>query len=128
MTLKRQIIILLMSVLTLASCANEDLVFKINNGDPLDKSEHEVSVDFSVIKTQILEPSCTSCHSRFADYNVVKSRAAGIQDSIVNNRMPKGKPALTDAEKKLLAVWINAGMPESLEIATDLSILSSKRF
>ncbi len=96
----------------LVACSNEDLVFRDYAIHPrTDGKVIETSIDFSTIHAQILEPYCIKCHGRFATYENVLGRLDEIQDSIVNNRMPKGMPALTNEEKALLDTWVKAGAP-----------------
>lgn len=100
----------------LVACSDEDLVFHDYGINPRTRDTViEASIDFSTIRTQILEPYCIKCHGRFANYENVLGRLDEIQDSIVSNRMPKGMPVLTNEEKALLDTWVKSGAPQSLE-------------
>ena len=103
------------SLLFLSACSDEALVFRDYAIHPrTNEKVVEASIDFSTISAQILVPYCVKCHGRFANYENVLGRLDEIQDSIVNNRMPKGMPALTNEEKSLLDAWVKAGAPQAL--------------
>lgn len=71
---------------------------------------------FTAVKT-LINSKCTSCHVAGhisgIDFTVecnIVSRKTGIKTQAVDNEtMPKGGPALTATEKKVITDWIDAG-------------------
>lgn len=91
------------------------------------------TIDFEVIKQEILEPQCVQCHPAYSNYNNVKADLAAIQRSIETDRMPKDAPALEGNLKLLLAEWISLGapskvIPKPIALAPNWKSLSEKVF
>lgn len=102
-------------LLTLAGCGDDYFSFQDNvyQNNILGETS-EMQVDFEYISANILVPHCNQCHKRFADFDVVQGRIAGIQDSILQNRMPKDASPLSAQQKRMLNAWIKNGMPLTL--------------
>ena len=77
-------------------------------------------VDYAVIRTQIIEPSCIRCHGGnhapiLNTYADVKSHLSAIEAAVITNKiMPKSGP-LSPQLQNLLAQWIAAGAPDSAD-------------
>ena len=76
--------------------------------------------DFSLIRSEILAPSCFQCHSggggnkagvNLETYQNVKQFVTEIQTTVSQNFMPPRTP-LTSQRKEILFQWIQMGMPE----------------
>lgn len=96
------------------SPANEDQLKDLNADQ----------VDFELIKQNILEPRCFSCHSKdknkgdvnLETYQNVLANIKAIEKDIMDGSMPpKSKPELQLSKtlKDLILKWIKAGAPET---------------
>jgi len=70
-------------------------------------------ITFDQIKSEILNPRCTTCHSKYGTYENVRDNIQSISAMIKADFMPKDGP-LSLEEKELFFSWVDAGMPESL--------------
>jgi uncharacterized membrane protein len=94
---------------------------KDDDGDTGVTIDPSTPVSYAEIRTQILEPSCISCHSsgggnqggvNLESYAIVKAQAAAIKASTVDStRMPQGD-SLSANLRALLGAWIAQGTPE----------------
>jgi hypothetical protein len=74
-------------------------------------------VGFAQIKTQILEPKCTRCHSNYASYsNVFADREDIRQAVLIERSMPK-RDTMSDEQYATLQEWLDAGAPEVAPVA-----------
>jgi hypothetical protein len=115
--------------LFLTGCGNYK---NIKSQDPLANKEVDLlidksQIDFTLIKKEILQPHCISCHKGthklYDQYNVVKSSQYLILDRIknldVSLRMPpqkEGYPALNQRLIQLYTAWVEAGAPENAKV------------
>jgi len=118
------VIITIGGLITLSSCGNYTEVKRTGSprgGGALGgDSKPELPLSFAMIKTQILEPHCISCHTgrhaAYENYGLVKATAPQMLDRMQSQnpteRMPKGAPALSLQLQALFAQWIEAGSPE----------------
>ncbi|MCB0379561.1 MAG: hypothetical protein KDD33_13800 [Bdellovibrionales bacterium] len=87
----------------------------------------ELTLDFAIIKSQILEPHCISCHTgrhkAYENYDLVKASAFAMLERMESpnpsRRMPLGAPALTEDKLAMFRAWLNAGAPEVVNQDTD---------
>lgn len=91
------------------------------------------TIDFEIIKQEILKPQCIQCHPAYSNYYNVKDDLVAIQNSIVTNRMPKDAPPLRADLKLLLTEWIEIGAPSKVvptpvNLAPNWKSLSEKVF
>lgn len=77
------------------------------------------TISYSVVRTQVFEPRCLSCHAtggranpKLESYEAVKENLNKIiMTTLVEKTMPKGG-GLSKKEMAYLIAWINAGTPE----------------
>jgi uncharacterized membrane protein len=80
------------------------------------------TLDFAVIKNEVIQPRCLECHSPggaadfipLVTYNDVKANLADIKADIADDSMPKNRAPLTARQKQLVNSWIDAGAPETV--------------
>ncbi|MGJ7031260.1 hypothetical protein [Niabella hirudinis] len=76
-----------------------------------------INAKFTSDVLPLIKANCQRCHSTggsapFAleTYDQIKSRASDIKtQAVTTSNMPKGGPALTASEKKILGCWIDNG-------------------
>lgn len=108
------------STLTLVSCGNS---FEFKEG-PADDFTGRFNfsaseLTFENISKRILNnkinnsKSCNECHIGYKDYSFVASESERekILSAVLEERMPKNQPALSDELKALLTAWVDAGAP-----------------
>lgn len=104
-------ILALLSITLLTGCGNYE-EFKESLDGGFSAVTPDESLSFQMVKEQVLEPRCTSCHAKYGVYEDVKANINAIVGMVRANVMPKDGP-LTDAQKSLLFSWVNAGMPQN---------------
>lgn len=71
---------------------------------------------FDQVSAKIFQPYCVRCHSFMADPAQVMKNIDKIQGSIASGQMPKNaKKPISDSLQKLLADWVNLGMPAGFQ-------------
>ena len=75
-----------------------------NNPEP-------VAISFEDVRINVLEVSCTSCHSGYSNYQKVKGDIDFIRDAIETGDMPL-RGSLTQVQKDLIFNWIDQGAIE----------------
>lgn len=87
---------------------------------PFSSGAGKAGITFNTVSERVFQPRCISCHSNYANYESVKKEVGAIQSAIEQDRMPKRGPALTSAEKQLIAQWIGLGAPaDSTSLPTE---------
>ncbi|WP_018627030.1 hypothetical protein [Niabella aurantiaca] len=102
--------------LTLANCGG-DKENAIDKPKPEENSCDGVNAKFAANVLPLIQDKCQHCHTpggiapfALQTYDQIKAKASNIKDAaVINSRMPKGGPALTAAEKKILGCWIDGG-------------------
>lgn len=74
----------------------------------------EEKLDFAAVSAKIFAPHCVQCHKGFATYAKVALRLSEIQTAVDTNEMPKDASPLPIELKRMLADWIAAGAPETV--------------
>jgi hypothetical protein len=88
-----------------------------NSGVPSLDPQNKASgtIDFKMIKEQILTSRCIGCHSQYNSYSSVKFELNSILEQVSIDRMSKSGPPLSADLKALLTSWSGAGAPETLQ-------------
>ncbi len=105
----------------LTQCGN--FVETKNKPTPDDRKDviiKETSLDFTIIREQILKPKCMNCHDRhgaYESYAVVNASLESIMDRILTNDIkrvmpPQDFPQITEEDLGKLNEWIDAGALE----------------
>jgi mono/diheme cytochrome c family protein len=87
---------------------------------PLSFQEASTEMNYSYVKSSILDKYCTSCHGNDGGVNLenvsgIRAHARDILSDISSHRMPKegnGDPAMSDSDRRILYDWVKAGAPE----------------
>lgn len=80
-------------------------------------------LSYETLKTEVLPKCATQCHKASAmvdlqDFAGVSSNISDVKSSVFGSGMPmppRNKPQLSNCEKALLKLWIEAGTPEKNE-------------
>lgn len=71
------------------------------------------TVDFQMIRDQIITPHCIKCHKGYNKYESVVKDITKIEDTINAGTMPKKAEPLSSELRILLARWVAGGMINS---------------
>lgn len=96
--------------MTLVACGNS-IEFKEKPGDFTSGDFPLSQLNFETINREIMQKSCVKCHKAYGDYDTVFQDRQKIRNSILQNRMPKNAPALSDELKTMIATWVGIGAP-----------------
>lgn len=81
------------------------------------------AIDFDTVKSRVLGPSCTKCHKRYDNYEVVFEQKDRILSAVISGRMPKNAPALDGELVSVLQSWIDAGAPRGRAVEEEEEVL-----
>ncbi len=73
--------------------------------DELQKLTPE-QITFAVVKANVMDVSCTKCHSFMSDESQVMAMLSKVQVSVETDSMPLPKYPISAAQKQLLLTWI----------------------
>ncbi len=94
----------------LASCGNSQ-EFKESIDSQFAESIKNIDIDWATVNAEVFTPRCTTCHSKYGDYEIVKANINAIVGMVRADFMPKDGP-LSDTEKATLFAWVDAGLPK----------------
>lgn len=104
-------IFLYLGLISLIACGNS-IEFKEKPGDFTSGDFPLTDLTFATINTEIMQTSCVKCHKAYGDYETVFNERDKILSAVLENRMPKNAPALSDELKGLLSAWVSIGAPQ----------------
>jgi hypothetical protein len=103
-------LLLYISLLSLVACGNS-FELKEEQEDFTSGDFPLTNLNFETINREIMQKSCVKCHKAYGNYDAVFQDRQKIRNSILQNRMPKNAPALSDELKTMIATWVGIGAP-----------------